>query len=246
MKAIIVDDEPPARRELKRLLAEFHWIEVIAEAGNIEQAASLIEVMAPALIFLDIQMPGGSGFELLARLEFVPKVIFTTAHDEHAIRAFEVNALDYLLKPIDPQRLAAALSRVGPDKSSPDSAPSAARDATPDDLHSGILEQLFIRDGQRCWFVPTREVRLFSAEGNYVRLSWGNAHPVLGRALAALEPRLDPSQFFRANRHEIINMDFIESVELGINGRLHVQLKEGPEVEISRRQTRLFKARTSV
>lgn len=246
MKAIIVDDEPPARRELKRLLAEFDWIEVIAEAGNIDQAASLIEAMAPALIFLDIQMPGGSGFELLARLEYVPKVIFTTAHDEHAIRAFEVNALDYLLKPIDPQRLAAALSRVGIDKTSSEMPLGAPRESTAQSMQGGILEQLFIRDGQRCWFVPTREVRLFSAEGNYVRLSWGTARPVLGRALAALEPRLDPARFFRANRHQIINVDFIESVEMGVNGRLHVQLKDGPEVEISRRQTRLFKARSSV
>lgn len=238
MKAIIVDDEPPARRELRRLLSEFSWIEVIAEAGNIDQAASLIEALAPALIFLDIQMPGGSGFELLARLEHVPQVIFTTAHDEHAIRAFEVNALDYLLKPIDPRRLGAALSRVI------DMPPSGDRvlHATP----HRMLEQLFVRDGQRCWFVPLREVRMIGAEGNYVRLWWGQAQPVLGRALAALEPKLDPTRFFRANRRQIINLDFIESVELGVSGRLHVQLKDGPEVEISRRQARLFKARTSV
>lgn len=247
MKAIIVDDEPPARRELRRLLLEFPWIEVIAEAGNIEQAASLIEALAPALIFLDIQMPGGSGFELLARLEYVPKVIFTTAHDEHAIRAFEVNALDYLLKPIDPARLAAALARVRIEKFAPTSAPSPAPGVSPSASPGGMLQQLFVRDGQqRCWFVPLREVRLLTSEGNYVRLWWGSTQPLLGRALAALEPRLDTARFFRANRRQIINLDFIESVELGVNGRLHAQLREGPEVEISRRQARLFKARTSV
>jgi two-component system, LytTR family, response regulator len=246
MKAIIVDDEPPARRELKRLLMEFPWIEVIAEAGNIDQAASLIEALAPALIFLDIQMPGGSGFELLARLEQVPQVIFTTAHDEHAIRAFEVNALDYLLKPIDPARLAAALARVGLEKSSPDQPPLPPHVGAPGDARSARLEQIFVRDGQRCWFVPLREVRLISSEGNYVRLWWGNAQPLLGRALAALELKLDAARFFRANRRQIINLDFIDSVELGENGRLHAQLKGGPEVEISRRQARLFKARTSV
>jgi two-component system LytT family response regulator len=245
MKAIIVDDEPPARRELKRMLKEFAWIEVIAEAGNIEQAASLIEAFAPALIFLDIHMPGGSGFELLTRLDFVPKVIFTTAHDEHAIRAFEVNALDYLLKPIDPSRLAAALSRLGSSGSLPEPHPVTAGGGAPAGVPR-LLEQLFIRDGQRCWFVPLREVRMLAAEGNYVRLWWGEAQPVLGRALVALEPRLDPVQFFRANRHQIINLNFIESVELGVSGRLHAQLKDGPEVEISRRQTRLFKSRTSV
>ncbi len=245
MKAIIVDDEPPARRELRRLLAEFPWIEVIAEAGNIEQAASLIEAMVPALIFLDIQMPGGSGFELLARLEHLPQVIFTTAHDEHAIRAFEVNALDYLLKPIDPARLAAALARVGPEKSSPDM-PTHPAHANTGGAQGGLLEQLFVRDGQRCWFVPLREVRLLASEGNYVRLWWGNAKPLLGRALAAIELKLDPARFFRANRREIINLDFIDGVELGLNGRLHATLRGGPEIEISRRQARLFKARTTV
>jgi two-component system, LytTR family, response regulator len=245
MKAIIVEDEPPARRELRRLLMEFPWIEVIAEAGNIDQAASLIEALAPALIFLDIQMPGGSGFELLARLEHVPQVIFTTAHDEHAIRAFEVNALDYLLKPIDPARLAAALARVGIEKSSPGLAPRPTP-AAPLGAESATLDQLFVRDGQRCWFVPLREVRLLAAEGNYVRLWWGNAQPLLGRALAALEQKLDPARFFRANRSQIINLDFIDSVELGQNGRLHAALRGGPEVEISRRQARLFKARTTV
>jgi two-component system LytT family response regulator len=234
MKAIIIDDEPPARRELRRLLADFPWMEIIGEAGNIAQAAAMIEALSPALVFLDIQMPGGSGFDLLARLERLPQVIFTTAHDEHAVRAFEVNALDYLLKPIDPARLAAALARIGGANTTRPPQPDAA------------LEQLFVRDGPRCWFVPLREVRLLTSEGNYVRLSWGKTQPLLGRALATLEQRLDPNRFFRANRRQIINLDFIENVELGVNGRLHVQLREGPEVEISRRQARLFKTQKGI
>jgi two-component system LytT family response regulator len=234
MKAIIIDDEPPARRELRRLLADFSWIEIIGEAGNVAQAAAMIEALSPALIFLDIQMPGGSGFDLLACLDHLPQVIFTTAHDEHAVRAFEVNALDYLLKPIDPARLTAALARVKSAGAAPKPQPESA------------LEQLFVRDGPRCWFVPLREVRLLSSEGNYVRLSWGKTQPLLGRALAALEQRLDPNRFFRANRRQIINLDFIENVELGVNGRLHVQLREGPEVEISRRQARVFKTQRGI
>ena len=234
MKAVIIDDEPPARRELRRLLADFPWIEIIGEAGNIAQAAAMIEALSPALVFLDIQMPGGSGFDLLTRLEHLPQVIFTTAHDEHAVRAFEVNALDYLLKPIDPARLAAALARVGGANTTRPPQPDAA------------LEQLFVRDGPRCWFVPLREVRLLTSEDNYVRLSWGKTQPLLGRALATLEQRLDPNRFFRANRRQIINLDFIENVELGVNGRLHVQLREGPEVEISRRQARLFKTQKGI
>jgi two-component system, LytTR family, response regulator len=234
MKAMIIDDEPPARRELRRLLTDFSWVEVVGEAGNVDQAAEMVESLTPELLFLDIQMPGGSGFDLLTRLEHLPEVIFTTAYDEHAVRAFEVDALDYLLKPIDPARLAEALGRV---KSA-----QAARAPRPD----AVLEQIFVRDGGRCWFVPLREVRLLSSEGNYIRLSWGKVQPLLGRALAALEQRLDPNRFFRANRRQIINLDFIESVELGVNGRLHAQLRDGPEVEISRRQARLFKTKMSV
>ena len=234
MKALIIDDEPPARRELRRLLSEFDWVEVVGEAGNVDQAQEMIAALAPELLFLDIQMPGGSGFDLLARLEDVPQVIFTTAYDQHALRAFEVDALDYLLKPIDPKRLAESLSRA---KSA-----HAARAPQP----GAVLEQIFVRDGSRCWFVPLREVRLLTSEGNYIRLSWGKEKPLLGRALAALEQRLDPNRFFRANRAQIINLDFIESVDLGVNGRLHAQLRGGPEVEISRRQARLFKAKTSI
>ena len=234
MKAMIIDDEPPARRELKRLLTEFSWVEVVGEAGNVDQAVQLIESLTPELLFLDIQMPGGSGFDLLSRLEHLPEVIFTTAYSEHAVRAFEVDALDYLLKPIDPARLTEALSRV--------KIAHASRTVQP----HAVLEQIFVRDGDRCWFVPLREVRLLTSEGNYIRLSWGKSQPLLGRALAALEQRLDPNRFFRANRRQIINLEFIENVEMGLNGRLHAQLKEGPEVEISRRQARLFKTRMSI
>jgi two-component system, LytTR family, response regulator len=231
---MIIDDEPPARRELRRLLNDFDWVEVVGEAGNVGEAAMMVESLTPDLLFLDIQMPGGSGFDLLARLEHLPEVIFTTAYDEHAVRAFEVDAIDYLLKPIDPARLAEALGRV---KSA-----QAARTTRPE----AVLEKIFVRDGSRCWFVPLSEVRLLSSEGNYIRLSWGKTNPLLGRALAALEQRLDPNRFFRANRRQIINLDFIDNVELGVNGRLHTQLRDGPEVEISRRQARLFKTKMSV
>ena len=233
MRVVIVDDEPLARRELGRLLSEFAWIDIVGEAANVDEAAPLIERLLPEVLFLDIQMPGGTGFDLLEGLEHLPRVVFTTAYDQHAVRAFEVNALDYLLKPIEPERLAAALSRA-------QSAPATAA------AGSAILERLFLRDGDRCWFVPLREVMLFTAEGNYVRLSWDKIHPLLGRPLSSLEPRLDPKRFFRANRQQIINLEFIESVELGVNGLLHAQLRGGPEVQISRRQARLFRALASI
>jgi two-component system LytT family response regulator len=235
MKALIVDDEPLARRELRRLLGAILGIDVVGEAGNIDEARERIESLAPDVVFLDIQMPGGTGFDLLAQLERVPRVIFTTAYDQYAVKAFDVNALDYLLKPIEPERLAAALRKL-------QTAPAGlSGPATPDTP----LEQLFVRDGPRCWFVPLRDVSVIRAEGNYVRLSWGRERPLLGRSLAALEAKLDSKRFFRANRRQLINLDHIEQVELGEGGRLHVAMRDGAEIEISRRQARLFRARTS-
>lgn len=240
MKAMIVDDEPLARRELRRLLAEFPEIEIVGEAANVDETAAGVEQWQPDLLFLDIQMPGGSGFDALARLEQVPHVIFTTAYDHHAVRAFEVNALDYLLKPIEPERLAAAIAKARTAKA--DGASASAPAPQPE----ATIERLFVRDGERCWFVPLREVCLMMSEGNYVRLHWGKTRPLLARPLTSLEQRLDPQRFFRANRKQIINLDFITSVEPGVGGQLHVQLRDGPEVEISRRQARLFKMQTSV
>jgi two-component system LytT family response regulator len=229
MKALIVDDEPLARRELRRLLGEFAWIEIVGEAANVTEALEQTERLVPDVLFLDIHMPGGSGFDLLSQLDHLPEVIFTTAYDQHAVRAFEVNALDYLLKPVEPERLAAALGKL--------SSSRAGSPPTPVD----VLERIFVRDGSRCWFVPLQEVRLISSEGNYARLSWGTLNPMLARPLSALEQRLDPRRFFRANRSQIINLDFIAEVEVGLGGRLHVQLRGGPEVEMSRRQAQLFR-----
>jgi two-component system LytT family response regulator len=232
MKALIVDDEPLARRELRRLLAAFPSVEVVGEAGNIDEARERIEAASPDVVFLDIQMPGGTGFDLLVQLDRVPRIVFTTAYDQYAVKAFDVNALDYLLKPIEPERLATAVRKI--------------QAAPPDSARSAPLDQLFVRDGPRCWFVPLREVSLFSAEGNYVRMQWSKERPLLGRSLAALEAKLDPQRFFRANRAQILNLDFIETVEIGAGGRLHVQLRDGPEIEVSRRQARSFRARTTL
>ena len=236
MKALIVDDEPLARRELRRLLAAHPSIQIVGEAGEIDEAHERIESLAPGVVFLDIQMPGGSGFDLLAQLDWIPRIIFTTAYDRYAVKAFDVNALDYLLKPIEPERLAAALDKL-------QATPLAARREAHKD---SPLEQLFVRDGPRCWFIPLRDVSVFSAEGNYVRMQWGQERPLLGRSLAALESKLDPQRFFRANRQQIINLQFIRSVELGVGGRLHVQLNDGREIRISRRQARQFRERTTV
>jgi two-component system, LytTR family, response regulator len=233
MKALVVDDEPLARRELRRLLAAHRSLQVVGEAGNIDDALERIESLKPEVVFLDIQMPGGTGFDLLARLDWMPRIVFTTAYDRYAVAAFDVNALDYLLKPIEPERLAAALDKLQRTAGS-----EARKDFT--------LEQLFVRDGPRCWFIPVRDISVFTAEGNYIRMQWGQERPLLGRSLAALETKLDPQRFFRANRQQIINLEAIRSVELGVGGRLHVQLNDGREVQISRRQARQFRERTTI
>jgi two-component system LytT family response regulator len=231
MRALIVDDEPLARRELRRLLAAFPGVQILGEAGNIDDAREQIEALSPDVVFLDIQMPGGTGFDLLTQLDRVPRIVFTTAYDQYAVKAFDVNALDYLLKPIEPERLATAIAKI--ENSSPREV------AAP-------LEQLFIKDGPRCWFVPLREVALFTSEGNYVRLHWGKERPLLGRSLTSLEQKLDAKRFFRANRAQIVNQEFIRQVETGDGGRLHVQLRDGPEIEVSRRQAREFKERGAI
>jgi two-component system LytT family response regulator len=219
MKALIVDDERLARLELRRLLAEHPEIEVAGEARGGEEALSMIPQLAPDLLFLDIQMPGLTGFELLERLEDLPQVIFTTAYDEYAIKAFEVNALDYLLKPIVPSRLAAALGRVRPRSD------------------RGRLEQVFVRDGERCWIVRIPDIFLLESEGNYTRVYFGTERPLIRRSLNTLQEQLDPAVFFRAGRKEIVNLKWIDKVDIAIAGGLLITLRGGRTVEMSRRQS---------
>ncbi len=219
MKALIVDDERLARVELRRLLAAHSEIEIVGEARDGNQAAEMVRKLSPDLLFLDIQMPGMTGFEVLESLDDVPQVIFTTAYDEYAIKAFEVNALDYLMKPIAPARLAASLARVRP-------ASGVAR-----------LEQVFVRDGERCWILRLPEIFLLESEGNYTRLNFGNERPLIRRSLNALERQLDPAVFFRADRKQILNLKWIEKVEVSVSGGLLVTLRGGRTVEMSRRQS---------
>ncbi|HMD62135.1 MAG TPA: LytTR family DNA-binding domain-containing protein, partial [Opitutaceae bacterium] len=220
MKALLIDDERLARNELRRLLAAFPQVKIAGEASNTKQAREQLAALKPDLLFLDVQMPGETGLEFLESLEPpAPHVIFTTAYDEFAVKAFELNALDYLLKPVDPARLASAVERL----------PGLAGPAEPKEpagrLRTG--DRVFVREGERCWFVEVGQIRLLESEGNYTRVHFGDAQPQLFRSLNAMEERLDPRFFFRANRRQIMNIAWIAGVEPWFSGGLLVQLKGG-------------------
>lgn len=231
MNALIIDDERLARNELKRLLEPFNKVQVIGEAANADEAEEMVGRLRPDLLFLDINMPGRDGMEFLASLEPAPHVIFVTAYDEHAVKAFELNALDYLLKPIDPERLGAAINKLA-------QLPKEV-DGTREQL--GPEDRIFLKDGEKCWFVRMKDVRLLESEGNYVRVRFGDQKPLVLRSLNNLEKRLDPHMFFRANRKQMVNLGFVDKIEPWFSGGLNVTLSSGETIEVSRRQTLRFK-----
>ena len=242
IRTIIIDDERLARTELKKLLADFPEIEVVAEAANAGEGLEKIDAMKPGLIFLDIQLPGKTGFEMLAEMDTIPNVIFTTAYDEYALKAFEVNALDYLLKPIEPRRLSDAIHKINQEDRDNhyEEIPSANRSILNE------TDQVFVKDGERCWFVRLADIRLFESVGNYAKVYFGNNKPLILKSLNALEERLDEKVFFRANRKHIINLRLIEKVEPYFNGGLILEMKGGEKIEVSRRQTVKFKEMMSL
>ena len=198
-----------------------------------DDAIEKINELNPDLIFLDIQMPGKTGFDLLEELDNVPKVIFTTAYDEFALKAFEVNALDYLLKPIQPERLEEAIAKLKVEEQKISKAS--------DRKSLGKEDQVFVKDGDKCWFVKLADVRLFESDGNYIKVYFGTNKPMIHKSLNALDERLDDRTFFRASRKHIINLGWVENIDTWFNGGLLVQLKGGEKIEVSRRQAARFK-----
>lgn len=239
MRALVIDDERLARKELINLLSQYDQVEVVGEANNVDDAKEKIEALSPDVVFLDIQMPEKTGFDLLEELDNVPHVVFTTAYDEYALKAFQVNALDYLLKPIEPKRLNEAIERLfkklneAPERSEEGDGFSSKK-LTLDD-------QVFVKDGDRCWFVKLSNVRLFESDGNYIKVYFDNNKPMIHKSLNALDERLDEKSFFRASRKHIINLSWVEAIEPWFNGGLVVTLKGGDRIEVSRRQAARFK-----
>ncbi len=237
MKALIIDDERLARKELISLLSDTKEITVVGEAINVDDAYQKVLALDPNLLFLDIHMPGKTGFDLLEMLDAVPHVIFTTAHDEYALQAFEVNAFDYLLKPIQQERLQETLQKL---ISTHIEAPFDSN-KQPKSCKLSANDQVFVKDGDRCWFVKLSEVRLFESEGNYIKVFFDDNRPMIHKSLNALDEKLDDRSFFRASRKHIINLNWIDKIEPWFNGGLMVQLKGGQNVEVSRRQASRFK-----
>jgi len=239
VNALIVDDERLARSELRRLLSAHPDVIVAGEAANADEAEARARVGDVDVLFLDVQMPGASGFDLLERLDALPLVIFTTAYDEYAVRAFEVNAFDYLLKPIRPERLAAALDKAR-------DAWKAARAIAPPAQKRTWSDRVFLRDGDRCWIVVLADVELFEADGNYARAFFRNERPLIRTSMQALEGRLDPAVFFRASRRHIINLRHVEAIDDGVDDSFTVRLRSGRAVSISRRQSRRLRETLSL
>jgi len=231
--AIIVEDSRLARIELMELLKSHPQIEVIAEAENVDGAIKLMEQYNPTLLFLDINLPEKDGFDLLESLDQLPIVIFTTAYDEYAIKAFEHNAFDYLLKPISQTRFSKTIDKLLPylsDKQQKIKNKRFNQDS-----------QIFIKEGGQCWMPSIKHISLFEIMGNYTSVYFENKHPLVYKSLNQIEKNLPTALFFRANRQQIINIKHIANVETWFNGKLKVKLKNHKEIEISRRQSLKFR-----
>ncbi len=232
-KAIIIDDEPLAITELSIMLKVFPEIEVIGKCTQASEAIKMVNELNPDLIFLDINMPGMSGFELLEQLDQVPEVIFVTAYDAYAIQAFDVNALDYLLKPVNPDRLAESIRKL-------ESKPAKSAMQSPSERLT-LDKRIFIKDGEKCYFVPVADIFLIESEGNYVKIHFDEKKPLLHKSLSYMEKRLPVDKFFRANRQYIFNMDFVKKIDPYFNSTLLIELRSGHKIDLSQRQTVKFR-----
>lgn len=240
IKVVIVEDSRLARNELKELLKGYSEIEILGEAENVDDGVELIEEIKPDLLFLDINMPEKDGFELLEMLDEVPITVFTTAYDEYAIKSFEYNALDYLLKPINEKRFALAIEKVKAKLE------DSSKEVEKKEERLTGSSQIFIKDGEHCWIVRIGDITLLEIVGNYTRVFFQDQKPLLYKSLNQVEEKLPDKYFFRANRQQVINTNFIQNVVPWFNGKLKLTMKNGEEVEVSRRQSYLFKDKMSL
>lgn len=225
---LVVEDSRLARKEIVQVLESIGAFEEIKEAENAEDAKALLQKYDPDVVFLDIHLPGMNGFEFLESLDQIPRVIFTTAYDEYAIKSFDYNAIDYVLKPIKKNRLEKAIAKLNLEET------KTKRSDFP-------VQQVFVRDGEKCWFVKMNDIRIFESVGNYSRIYFDENKPLIQRSLNYLEGVLDEHTFFRVNRQQIINLNYIEKLDTWFNGKLKIKMKTGEEIEVSRRRSNLIK-----
>lgn len=261
MKTLLIDDEPLLRAELRRMLAAFPALEIVGEAADATDARDCIRRVRPDLLFLDVQMPEQTGLDLLASLESIPLVIFVTAHDRHALRAFDFGAVDYLLKPVREDRLAAAVRRAlaaranapapsettgaNPEPDSDDSRPEPAE--TEASIEPFAADQnVLLRDGEQTCFVPISSIQSIEACGPYARINLSDRHPLIPRSLNFLEQRLPPGLFFRVSRTAIINIREVARIEPWFSGGLRATLRNGSTFDLSRRQAKIFRDRMTL
>lgn len=238
IKTIIVDDERLAREEFKLLLSNYDNIEVVGEYKNAKEAEAGILAEEPDLVFIDIQMPGETGLELIERLDNAPRTVFVTAYDEFAIKAFELHAYDYLLKPVDEDRLAEVIARIEEEHKTPEAVEASKN------LQKG--DKILIKDGDKVWFVNIDDIRYFESDGNYVKVYFDRFHPLILRSLNSLGDRIDANLFFRANRKYLVNLNRIVNIETWFNGSLQIEMDCGTKIDISRRQAIRFKDQFSL
>lgn len=236
-RVLVVDDEAPARRRLRAMLQRQAGVEVVGESADGLQAVDAIRSLAPDVVFLDVQMPGMTGFEVIEAVgpEAMPPVVFVTAYDEYALDAFEVEAVDYLLKPCPEERLARALARAETRTGRRGEAEALARVLERVRPSRGFASRLVVRTPDEVLLLDVRQVIRLSAEGNYVRVHTAAATHLLRETLAGLESRLDPERFARVHRSDIVAIDAIRSIRPLFHGDHVVELTNGEAVRLSRR-----------
>lgn len=227
IRALIIDDERLAREEIRQHLLEYSFIETVGEAVDADEAEKMILTLTPDLLFLDIHMPERSGLDLLESLDEAPEVIFTTAYDQYAVKAFELSALDYLVKPIRKERFQLAIGKI--------------QERMNEVLNQAERQHVFIREGERMFWIKIMDITLIEASGNYSMIYTTERKYCLKRSLSQLEKILNPDVFFRAGRNAIINTNFIKEIQSLPKGKLQVSIRSGQTIEISGRQSAVFK-----
>jgi two-component system LytT family response regulator len=236
IQAVVADDETLARAKLRQLLSDERGVEVVGEAANADETFELVRATRPQVVFLDIHMPGMDGLDIAAELTLAknappPHIIFTTAHDQYALRAFEVHAVDYLLKPFSRERLSSAIERARKQISLDAQQPGGTNSGSG---HGRYASRIVFKSRGRIVFLPLSDIRWISAEENYVRIRTATETHLLRETMARLQEKLDPEVFLRIHRSSIVNLQFVKEVRTEADGEYSVVLLNGEKLSMSR------------